>query len=135
MIPANRANGNQTLILIKPLVFLRVLRDLYWLYAFSRINKVLHLIFQSPIETAVLERTEAGDAVVFIGNSVGMTLRQGRLAESLVAMAQSRLLYVLSDDIVMRGIAHEALAAGIDVIDYSGLVALTLEHKVIQSWY
>ena len=96
---------------------------------------MLHLIFQSPIETAVLERTEAGDAVVFIGNSVVMTLRQGVLAERLATLTQSRLLYVLSDDIVMRGIAHEALVAGVDVIDYSGLVALTLEHKVIQSWY
>ena len=96
---------------------------------------MLHLIFQSPIDTAVLERTETGDAVVFIGNSVVMTLRQGVLAERLATLTQSRLLYVLSDDIVMRGIAHEALVAGVDVIDYSGLVALTLEHKVIQSWY
>ena len=96
---------------------------------------MLHLIFQSPIELAVLERIEAGDAVVFIGNSVMMTLRHGALAERLAAMAKSRLLYVLSDDITLRGIDPDALVGEIAVIDYSGLVGLTLAHKVIQSWY
>lgn len=96
---------------------------------------MLHLIFQSPIETAVLERIEPGDAVVFIGNAVMTLLSGGALAERLAAMVKNRPLYALSDDAVMRGIAYDALVAGIDVIDYSGLVALTLEHKVIQSWY
>ena len=96
---------------------------------------MLHLIFQSPLETAVLERIETGDAVVLAGNSVIMALRRGFLAERLAAMSQGGLLHVLSEDIEMHGIAPDSLVAGIVVIDYFGLVELTLKHKVIQSWY
>ncbi|MGR9114476.1 MAG: sulfurtransferase complex subunit TusB [Gammaproteobacteria bacterium] len=96
---------------------------------------MLHLIFKSPSDKAVLERVGPGDAVVFIGNSVVLALRQGLLAQWLVENIDSRPMYVLSDDLGMRGIASDTLVEGIDVIDYSGLVELTLEHKVIQSWY
>lgn len=96
---------------------------------------MLHLIFQSPVEVAILERIEIGDAVVFIGDSVVVTLEQGMLAEKLAALAVSRALHVMADDIVMRGIAPDRLVSGIEMVDYSGLVALTIKHKVIQSWY
>lgn len=95
---------------------------------------MLHLIFQTPIEIAILDRIEVGDAVVFVGNSAVSLLRQGCLAEKLAAMANDRSLSVLSDDLVARGIAANTLVEGIEVIGYSGLVALTLDHEVIQSW-
>lgn len=83
----------------------------------------------------MLERIETGDAVVFVGNSVLMTLRRGFLAERLTAMSRVAFLHVLSEGIEMHGIAPDSLVAGIEVIDYPGLVELTLKHEVIQSWY
>ena len=96
---------------------------------------MLHLIFQSPVETAILERIDADDAVVFMGHSVLRTLARGSLADKLPSMAESRRFYVLSDDIASRGIDREALIGGLEVIEYSGLVALAVDHRVIQSWY
>ena len=48
-------------------------------------------------------------------------------------LEQNRL-YVLADDLEVRGIAVSELVTGIEVIDYAGLVALTVKNPVIQSW-
>jgi len=95
---------------------------------------VLHLIFQSPVETAVLERTEAGDVLVFLENSVLRILQNGVLAEPLAGKLSTQRLYVLAEDLAVRGISPEALIEGIEVIDYAGLLALTVKHPLIQSW-
>jgi tRNA 2-thiouridine synthesizing protein B len=95
---------------------------------------VLHLIFQTSIETAVLERTETGDALVFLENAVLKTLQQGALAVVLAQRLKTHRLYVLSNDLLARGIAADELVKGIEVIDYAELVALTVEHTVILSW-
>lgn len=95
---------------------------------------MLHLIFQSPIETAVLERTDAGDVLVFLENSVLRILQNGILADTLTKQLNTQLLYVLEDDLSVRGIDADELVQGIEVIDYAGLVALTVKHPLIQSW-
>ncbi len=95
---------------------------------------MLHLIFQSPIETAVLERTDAGDVLVFLENSVLRILQNGTLADTLTKQLNTRGLYVLEDDLAVRGIDADELLQGIEVIDYAGLVALTVKHPLIQSW-
>jgi sulfur relay protein TusB/DsrH len=95
---------------------------------------VLHLIFQSPIETAVLERTDAGDVLVFLENSVLRILQNGTLADTLTKQLKTRRLYVLEDDLAIRGIDTDELVQGIEVIDYAELVALTVKHPLIQSW-
>jgi tRNA 2-thiouridine synthesizing protein B len=40
----------------------------------------------------------------------------------------------LADDLAIRGIASEELIIGIEIIDYPKLVALTVEHPLIQTW-
>jgi tRNA 2-thiouridine synthesizing protein B len=95
---------------------------------------VLHLIFQSPIEIAILERIDSGDDVVFLENSVLRILQNGLLRDTLTQLLTRSRLYVLSDDIVVRGIATEELVEGIEAIDYAWLVALTVKNPVIQSW-
>lgn len=95
---------------------------------------MLHLVFQSPVETAVLERIDSGDVVVFLENAVLRILQNGLLSATLTQQLKRNRLCVLSDDIAVRGIAADELVNGIEVIDYAGLVELTVNNPVIQSW-
>jgi tRNA 2-thiouridine synthesizing protein B len=95
---------------------------------------VLHLIFQSPIETAILERIDSGDVVVFLENAVLRLLLNSGMSDALAQQLNSNLLCVLSDDIAVRGIGPDELIKGVMVISYAGLVELTVNNPVIQSW-
>lgn len=95
---------------------------------------MLHLVFQSPIEAAVLERIEAGDAVVFLENAVFRVLRNGVLQGTLTQLLGTNRLCVLSQDTAVRGIAADELVEGIEIIDYADLVELTVNNRVVQSW-
>lgn len=95
---------------------------------------MLHLVFQSPIEIAILERIEAGDAVVFLENAVLRVLRNGVLHEILTQLLGTNRLCVLSQDVAVRGIAADELVEGIEIIDYADLVELTVSNRVVQSW-
>ncbi|MCL7422241.1 MAG: sulfurtransferase complex subunit TusB [Methylobacter sp.] len=95
---------------------------------------MLHLVFQSPVEAAVLERIETGDVAVFLENAVLRLLKNGLLSASLTQLLSTNRLCVLSEDMAVRGIAVDELVEGIDIIDYAELVALTVNNHVIQSW-
>ena len=96
---------------------------------------MLHLIFQSPVNIAILERIDSGDDVVFLENAVLRILQKGSLSDTLSQLLKQNRLYVLADDIEVRGIAADELVNGIEVIDYSELVRLTVKNPVIQSWF
>ena len=96
---------------------------------------MLHLVFQSPIEIAILERIDSGDDVVFLENAVLRILKNGLLRDTLTQLLTGSRLYVLLDDIEVRGISTDELIKGIEVIDYAGLVALAVKNPVIQSWF
>lgn len=95
---------------------------------------MLHLIFQSPIETAILKRIDSGDVVVFLENAVLRTLKNSGINNELTQQLARNRLCVLSDDISVRGINAAELIKGIEVIDFSDLVELTLQNPLIQSW-
>lgn len=95
---------------------------------------MLHLIFQSPIETAILERLGTGDDVVFLENAVLRILANGTLNTSLSQLIPEHQFYVLADDLTVRGISVNELLSGIEVIDYAAFVELTIKNSVIQSW-
>lgn len=95
---------------------------------------MLHLIFQSPIETALLERIDSGDVVVFLENAALRVLQNSSISDTLTRQLGSNRLCVLSDDIAIRGIASDELVKGIEVIDYAGLVELTVNNLIIQTW-
>jgi len=95
---------------------------------------MLHLIFQSPIEIAILERIDAGDDVVFLESSVLRILQKGNLSAILMSLLKRSQLCVLAEDIEVRGIVADELVKGIEVIDYSELVRLAVKNPVIQSW-
>ncbi|MFI3157985.1 MAG: sulfurtransferase complex subunit TusB [Methylococcaceae bacterium] len=98
---------------------------------------MLHLIFQSPIDPAVLERIDSGDIVVFLENAVLRVLQNSGMSDISDTLARNisiNRFYVLSDDIAVRGIVADELIKGLEVIDYFGLVELTVNNPVIQSW-
>jgi tRNA 2-thiouridine synthesizing protein B len=95
---------------------------------------MLHLIFQSPIDIAILERIDSGDDAVFLENSVLRILQKGSLSDTLTQLLKQNRLCVLADDIEVRGIVADELVNGIEVIDYLELVRLTVKNPVIQSW-
>jgi len=95
---------------------------------------MLHLIFQSPIDIAILERIDSGDDVVFLESSALRILQKGSLSDILMQLLKQNRLYVLADDIEVRGIVADELVNGIEVIDYSELVGLTVQNPLIQSW-
>lgn len=95
---------------------------------------MLHLIFQAPIDSAVLERIAAGDDVVFLDSAVLGLLKKGRLADTLRDLSLRNPLFVVEEDIAARGISAAELAEGLIAIDYAQLVGLTVKNTVIQSW-
>lgn len=95
---------------------------------------MLHLIFQSPIETAILERIDSGDVVIFLENAVLRILQNGSISNTLAQQIGNTRFCVLSYDIAVRGIVPNELVKGIEVIDYTELVELTVNNPVIQSW-
>ena len=95
---------------------------------------MLHIVSRSPIEHAILERIDTGDAVLFIENAVLGLLKQGQLSSNLTQLLKKARLYALAPDLEVRGISSEQLIPGIEAIDYSGFVELTVENAVIHSW-
>ncbi|MEQ1558472.1 MAG: sulfurtransferase complex subunit TusB [Methyloglobulus sp.] len=95
---------------------------------------MLHLIFQSPVEPAILDRMATDDVAVFLENAVLSALQKGQLADAISQKLNSNRLYVLSEDMAVRGIDITELVLGLEVIDYPGLVDLSVENRLIQSW-
>lgn len=95
---------------------------------------MLHLVSQSPIESAVLERLNISDEIVFLDNALLRLLQTGADNHRLSELLKTHQLYVLADALAVRGITPEELVQGIKVIDYKALVVLTVKHPVIQSW-
>jgi sulfur relay protein TusB/DsrH len=95
---------------------------------------MLHLVFQSPIDMAILERIDSGDDVVFLENAVLRILQNSSLSGTLTRLLKQNRLCVLADDIEARGIVADELVNGVDVIDYTELVKLTVKNPVIQTW-
>jgi sulfur relay protein TusB/DsrH len=95
---------------------------------------MLHLIFQSPIDIAVLDRMGSGDVAVFLENAVFGLLQKGKFADVLNNQLNMNRLCVLSEDMEVRGLLTSELVSGLEVIDYVGLVNLTVENPLITSW-
>jgi tRNA 2-thiouridine synthesizing protein B len=68
---------------------------------------VLHLIFQSPIDAAVLKRIDSGDIVVFLENAALRTLQNNTISNTLTQQLSSNRFCVLAEDIAVRGIAPD----------------------------
>lgn len=95
---------------------------------------MLHLIYQSSLESATLQRIALNDSVLFMENALFRLLKTNHNANELKAMSKLHSLFVLGEEIEIRGIHPSELITGIKVIDYQGFVTLTLKHRLIQTW-
>jgi len=93
---------------------------------------MLHLIFQSPIVSAVLDRIESGDDVVFLESAVFQLNCDGVFSRKINELLDENIfLYVLQEELETRGIE---VNERVSIIDYPGLVELTEKNKVIKTW-
>ncbi|WP_305906593.1 sulfurtransferase complex subunit TusB [Methylomarinum sp. Ch1-1] len=96
---------------------------------------MLHLIGRTPVDCAILERIDSGDDVVFQQVAVWSALKGHALRGQLRRLLENNSrLHVLRDDLLANGIEVEQLQAGVEVIDYSGLVELAVANKVCKTW-
>ncbi|MCK5729049.1 MAG: sulfurtransferase complex subunit TusB [Methylococcales bacterium] len=95
---------------------------------------MLHLIYQSPLEIATLQRIGDNDSVLFLENSLFQLLKKGCSERLLTENLSSQSLFVLDDEIQLRGIQKDELITTIEVIHYEDFVHLTLENPLIQTW-
>lgn len=96
---------------------------------------MLHLIFQTPLTVAVVERLGTTDSIVLQGAAVWNALQGHMLNASLIRLLEHNArLYVLQEDLQVNGIERSRLLSGVEVIDYDGLVDLTVANSRIQTW-
>lgn len=95
---------------------------------------MLHLIFLGTIDNKLVERIAPDDAVVLLDDAVFRSLRLGDCAALVAKFVQQGRCFVLQEHLLIRGIAAAEIIDGIEIIDYAGLVELTVEHSVIKTW-
>ncbi|NOQ36924.1 MAG: sulfurtransferase complex subunit TusB [Methylococcaceae bacterium] len=95
---------------------------------------MLHLIYQSPLELATLERVAHGDSVLFMENASLRLLKTSLYANELEKMSATQSLFVLREELETRGIEENELVTTIQVINYEGFVTLTTEDTLIKTW-
>jgi sulfur relay protein TusB/DsrH len=96
---------------------------------------MLHLMALPGLPQEMLERIAAGDDVLLQYGLVWLAT-QGHADNGKVRalLAKPCRIYVMQDMLQASGIAQESLLTGVSVIDYPGLVALTVTNPVIHTW-
>ncbi len=79
------------------------------------------------------QRIAKQDGLIFLQDSI-FKLLTGVACGDLMELAQACAIYVLNDELEIRGISQHELIAGIKVIDYPAFVALTAEYTGVCSW-
>ncbi|MEQ1530026.1 MAG: sulfurtransferase complex subunit TusB [Methylococcales bacterium] len=95
---------------------------------------MLHLISQADLSAALIDRIDVGDVVIFLENAVLRTVANSASSLLIAGLLKHNQVYVMADQLIVRGIGTDELVTGIKVIDYEQLVDLTIKHAVIQSW-
>lgn len=96
---------------------------------------MLHLISESSLSQAVVERIAAGDDVVLQSGGVWAAF-SGHQDNVRVEQLLTRgcKVFALQDVLSMNGIGDQQLMPGVESIDYPELVALTVKNPVIHTW-
>lgn len=96
---------------------------------------MLHLIADSFLSQALVERIASKDSVVLQAGSVwAATAGHQDNTQLNQLLSQGCDVYVLKDVLAMQGIDQQKLLPGVQAIDYPGLVELTVKHPVIHTW-
>ncbi len=96
---------------------------------------MLHLIADSTLTQAVVERIAIGDDVVLLASVLAVAYAGHQdNAHLQTLLSRSCSIYALSDQLAMNGIGDTELFPGVQVIDYPKLVDLTVHNPVIHTW-
>lgn len=91
---------------------------------------MLHLISSSPFDLAILQRVGCGDIVVFLDDAV-LSIFGKRALDN---MRSDVKYYALIEHLQLYGMVGTDLMKGVEVIDYTFLVNLTVGATLIQTW-
>jgi tRNA 2-thiouridine synthesizing protein B len=96
---------------------------------------MLHLIAETCLSQAVVERIAAGDDVVLQAGSIWSVL-DGHQDNSKIGtlLAKPCQVYAMQDLLLANGIVAQQILCGVATIDYSELVELTIKNPVIHTW-
>ena len=96
---------------------------------------MLHLLSLTLLTSELIERIGSGDDVVLQQDMVWLVL-QGHAdqVKLLQLLANGCQVYVLQEMLAVQGIQHSAVLRGVKIIDYPGLVELTVKNPVIHTW-
>lgn len=96
---------------------------------------MLHLLALPALPAEIVERIAAGDDVL-LQHQLVWHARQGHAGNAVVAALLSRpcRVFAMADTLAAHGIAADQLLPGVAVLDYPGLVALTVENPLAHTW-
>lgn len=97
-------------------------------------SSMLHIISARSEYEVLFARFAEGDALLFIASAVLSLHKNSESAKIILPYCQHLRCYVLEADLLARGLTLDEILAEISVVDYSGFVSLTVEHKMIKTW-
>lgn len=96
---------------------------------------MLHLIAENALSRAMMERISNGDDVVLQAGAVWAAFLGHRdNAKLSELLSKGCSVYALSDVLAMNGMSHQQLLVGVQPLEYTQLVALTVKNLVIHTW-
>ena len=96
---------------------------------------MLHLLSLAVLPQEVIERIGFGDDVVLLQDMIWTVLcGHADNTKILQLLANSCQIYVLQDTLAMQGINKTLVLNGVKIVDYPGLVELTVKNPVIHNW-
>ncbi len=99
---------------------------------------MLHIVNKSPFERNSLDSciglSKPGSTVLLIEDAV-VAVRSGTDYEDKIkTLMKDRKVAALGPDLEARAVPRDKILDGVEVVDYSGFVNLTIEHENLQSW-
>lgn len=99
----------------------------------------LHTINKSPFDRnsldACLSCSKPGSSILFIEDGVvGALSNTSASAKLSQALSNGQNIFVLSNDLLARGLSEDRLLEGVKTVDYAGFVQLSADHDRVQSW-
>ena len=99
---------------------------------------LLHTVNKSPFEktslASCLRYAREGSAVLLIEDAVYAAM-SGTVVEGTIRDAMKSIrIYALGPDLAARGLDEAGIIDGIETVDYSGFVDLTVEYDKTQAW-
>ena len=99
---------------------------------------VLHIVNKSPFDRNSLDScmrlASAGSAILLIEDGVYAVQKKSSAAARVQQAMANHPVYALQPDLQARGVTHDSIIDGIELVDYDGFVKLTTEYDKTQSW-